>query len=133
MNATSPALRGSRLHTTVGLASVLMFAGCASTPPAPTSNLQAAQQAVANAEKMDASRYAPGELADARTRLASADTAVKEKRMIVAERLADQSRAEAELASAKSVAVKAKAVNDEMKRSTGTLIEEMRRTSGDKP
>jgi hypothetical protein len=39
---------------------------------------------------------------------------------------------QAELASAKTQAVKAKAVNDEMKHSTGTLIEEMKRTSGEK-
>jgi hypothetical protein len=51
--------------------------------------------------------------------------------MIAAERLAEQSRAESELASAKTAAAKAKAVNDEMKRSTSTLIEEMQRSSGE--
>jgi len=50
--------------------------------------------------------------------------------MIRAERFAEESRAQAELASAKTAAVKAKAVNDEMKRSTGTLIEEMQRAGG---
>ena len=53
--------------------------------------------------------------------------------MIVAERLADESRADAELAFAKTNAAKASAVNDEMKRSTGTLIQEMQRNAGDKP
>ena len=53
--------------------------------------------------------------------------------MILAERFAEESRAEAELASAKTAATKANAVNDEMRRSTGTLIEEMQRSSGDKP
>jgi hypothetical protein len=52
--------------------------------------------------------------------------------MVIAEHFADQSRAEAELASAKASAVKAGAVNDEMKRSNSTLVDEMKRGSGDK-
>jgi hypothetical protein len=115
-----------------GVTGVLMLAACASTPP-PTASLQAAQLAISNAERTDASRYAPGELSEARTKLASADTAVKEQRMVVAERYAEESRAEAELASAKTADVKAKAVNHEMTRSTDTLVEEMQRSSGDKP
>src|SRR6202047_3852028 len=133
MYATSQAHRDSRLRIAVGLTGVLMLAACASTPPAPTASLQAAQLAISNAERTDASRYAPGELSEARTRLASADTAVREQRMIMAERFAEESRAEAELASAKTADVKAKAVNHEMTRSTDTLVEEMQRSSGDKP
>jgi hypothetical protein len=117
----------------VGVTAVLLLAACASTPPAPTANLQAAQQAIAAAERSEAARYAPGELSEAHTKLALADSAVSEKKMVVAERFADQSRAEAELASAKTSAAKANAVNDEMKRSNGTLIDEMKRGSGDKP
>jgi hypothetical protein len=132
MNATSQAHRGSRVRIAVGVTGVLMLAACASTPP-PTASLQAAQLAISNAERTDASRYAPGELSEARTKLASADTAVKEQRMIMAERFAEESRAEAELASAKTADVKAKAVNHEMTRSTDTLVEEMQRSSGDKP
>jgi len=132
MNATSQAHRGSRVRIAVGVTGVLMLAACASTPP-PTASLQAAQLAISNAERTDASRYAPGELSEARAKLASADTAVKEQRMIMAERFAEESRAEAELASAKTADVKAKAVNHEMTRSTDTLVEEMQRSSGDKP
>src|ERR1700694_668759 len=133
MNATSQAHRGSRVRIAVGLTGVLMLAAGASTPRAPPASLQAAQLAISNAERTDASRYAPGELGEARTKLASADTAVKEQRMIMAERFAEESRAEAELASARTAAVQARAVNDEMTRSTETLVEEMQRGSGDKP
>jgi Domain of unknown function (DUF4398) len=133
MNATSQAHRGSRVRIAAGLTGVLMLAACASTPPAPTASLQAAQLAISNAERTDASRYAPGELSEARTKLASADTAVKEQRMIMAQWFAEESRAEAELASAKTADVKANAVNHEMTRSTDTLVEEMQRSSGDKP
>lgn len=119
------------LPLAAGLMTVVFLAGCATTPP-PSENLRAAQQAISNAERVEAGRYAAGELNAARTKLASADTAVTEKRMILAQQFADESRAEAELASAKTSATKANAVNDEMKRSTGTLVEEMKRGSGDK-
>jgi len=51
----------------------------------------------------------------------------------MAEQYADESRVEAQLASAKTADLKARAVNDEMARSNGTLIEEMQRNSGAKP
>jgi hypothetical protein len=132
MNARSPAYGGSQLRTAVSLTGLLILGACASTPP-PTSSLQGAREAIANAERVEAGRYASGELAEARTKLASADTAVSEQRMPMAERLADESRVEAELASAKTADVKATAVNDEMRRSNGTLLEEMQRNSGNKP
>jgi outer membrane protein OmpA-like peptidoglycan-associated protein len=61
MYATSQAHRDSRLRIAVGLTGVLMLGACASTPPAPTASLQAAQLAISNAERADASRYAGGE------------------------------------------------------------------------
>jgi hypothetical protein len=72
------------------------------------------------------------ELAEARTKLASADDAVLAKKMVTAEQLAEQSRTEAELASARTGATKAKLVNEDMSRSTGTLIDEMQRNAGEK-
>jgi hypothetical protein len=115
----------------VAATTLLATFGCASTPP-PTAQLQAAQQAIASAERTEAGRFAAAELGAARTRLASADQAVTEKRMIAAGQFADESRAEAELASAKAANAKAIAVNDEMKRSTGVLVDEMQRNTGDK-
>jgi hypothetical protein len=118
--------------TALLLSAVLItVSGCASAPPVPTANLQAAQQAIANAERVEAGRYAAGELGEARTRLASADTAVSEKKMNLAAQYADESRADAELAAAKTSQSKANAVNTEMKQSTGTLVEEMQRSSGE--
>lgn len=139
MNATSQARRRSLMHMAVGFTGALMlvtsasFVACASTPPAPTASLEAARLAIANAEQVDASRYAGEELGEARTKLASADTAVQEQRMVMARQFAEESRADAELASAKTGAVKAQAVNAEMTRSTSTVVEEMQRSSGDKP
>jgi hypothetical protein len=121
----------ARLPLAAGLMTVVFLAGCASTPP-PSENLRAAQQAISNAERIEAGRYAAGDLNSARTKLVSADAAVAEKKMVLAQQFADESRAEAELASAKTAATKAIAVNDEMKRSTSTLVEEMKRGTGDK-
>ena len=116
----------------LGFTGLLLLGACASTPPAPTANLRAAQQAIDAAERGEAARYAAGELAEAHAKLNSADSAITAKKMLIAEHFADQSRAEAELASAKASAVKADAVNDEMKRSNSTLVDEMKRGAGDK-
>jgi hypothetical protein len=67
MNRTSNAHRGARLRIVGGLMGLLLLAACASTPPAPTASLQAAQLAISNAERTDASRYASGELSEADT------------------------------------------------------------------
>jgi len=132
MKRTSPANCSSRAPIALVCSGLLALGACASTPPAPSANLQAAQQAIAAAERGEAARYAPGELGEAHAKLTLADTAVTEKKMVLAEHFADQSRAEAELASAKASAIKANAVNDEMKRSNSTLVDEMKRGSGDK-
>lgn len=130
MNATSKTKRYLQLRMALGVTGVLVLGACASAPP-PTASLQAARQAISEADRAEAGHYASGELGEARTKLASADNAVAQKNMKMAERLADESRVDADLASAKTANVKAKTVNDEMKRSTGTLVEEMQRNSGE--
>jgi PBP1b-binding outer membrane lipoprotein LpoB len=130
MNAISKERQALRLRVATVLAGALMITACASTP-APTAQLQAAQQAIAAAERTDASRHAAAELGAAQAKLASANTAVHAKEMDAAARLADESRVEAELAAARTASVKARMVNEEMKRSTGTLIDEMQRNAGE--
>jgi outer membrane biogenesis lipoprotein LolB len=120
-----------RLRLAVPGLALFFVAACASTPPVPTSNLQAAQQAIANAERVDAATHAASELGEARGKLSSAQRAVEEEDMVMAGQFADEARAEAELAAARAGAAKANAVNDDMKQSTSTLIEEMQRKTGD--
>ncbi|HEU4627320.1 MAG TPA: DUF4398 domain-containing protein [Steroidobacteraceae bacterium] len=112
---------------------MFVVAACASTPLAPTASLDAARQAIVNAERADAGQYAAWELSEARIKLAAANAAIVERRMVLAERFAEGSRAEAELATAKTEAAQANAINDEIRRSTKTLVEGMELRSGGKP
>ncbi len=116
-----------------GLFIIAMFAtltliGCAAAPvPPPTESLNAASAAIASAEQADARRYAPAELEEANQYLESANQAVVAERMTEADRLARQARVAAELAMARTEAVKAAAINREMRRGAEALGEEMRR------
>lgn len=122
----------TRRRFRIAFPAFLLFAGAAiAAPPIPATNLQAAQLAIANAERVDAATHAGVELGEARGKLAAAQTAVQQKKMVVAQQYADEARAEAELAAAKAGAVKALAANEDIKRGTATLIEEMQRKSGD--
>jgi hypothetical protein len=131
MNFPARAERRALTRAAIGLSGALMLTACATTPPAPTAQMDAAQAAIANAEQADASRHAALELSEARAKLASANTAVQSKQMVAAAQFADESQVEAQLASARATATKAKAVNEEMQRSTGTLVDEMQRVEGE--
>jgi hypothetical protein len=126
-----------RLHrpagTLFGLGGALLLAACATTPPVPTLALSSAKQAIAAADQTRVADAASPELSEARDKLAAADSAVQDKHMVDAERLAQESRADAELASARIAASKEQAVNSEMIHGTQTLSEELQRNSGVKP
>lgn len=114
------------------LCSILAIAACASTPPEPTVALKAAEQAIAAADRTRIADAASPELSEAREKLTAAQTATHAKHMAEAERLALEARVDAELASARNEAAKAKAVNDEIRQSTATLSQEMQRNTGAK-
>lgn len=109
---------------------MLLLGACAVTPSAPTASLAAAKQAVDSAERSDAQEYAGAELNDARQRLQMAERAVRDENMIEAERLADEARVAAELASATTETSKALESNQELSRGVQALVDEMRRTGG---
>lgn len=109
---------------------LLALSACASTPPAPTEALQAAELSIVNAEKARVADYASVELGEARDNLTAARAAVQAEKMELASRLAESSQANAQLATAKAEAAKAKVVNDEMQKSIDTLKQEMQRNPG---
>jgi putative cell wall-binding protein len=112
-----------------GVGSALLFAACASTPPEPTLEMKSAEQAIAAADKTRVADAASPELSEAREKLTAAQRAIQDERMVDAQRLARESRASAELASARIETAKARAVNDEIKSSTEVLAQEMQRNS----
>jgi hypothetical protein len=120
-----------RRRLRIALPLLLLATAAFAKEPPPVTNLQGAQQAIANAERVDAASLAPVELGQARAKLSSAEKAVAEKEMVVGAQLADEARADAELAAARAGATKANTVNAEIKKSTATLVEEMQRKTGD--
>ena len=116
-----------------GLGVALLTAACASSPPAPEVAMSAARQAIAVADQAHIADTSSPELTEARSKLAAADAAIQTQHMLEAERLAQESRVDAELAFAQSVASNNQAVNDEMLRSTDTLSQEIKRNAGATP
>lgn len=114
----------------LSLMGVLLLSACASEPVPPTQALQAAELAITNAEQARVADYASPELGVARDKMAAANSAVLVQDMVLAERLANQARVEAELALAKAQMAKAKVVNDDMLKSNKSLKQEMQRNPG---
>ncbi len=118
------------LRPGVAVAGLLVLAACASAPAPPNEALQAAELAIAHAEQARVADYASPELGAAREKLAAARAAVQQEKMILAGRLAEQARVDAELAAALAEAAKAKVVNDDMQKGIDTLKQEMQRNTG---
>jgi len=131
MNSPIEFTRSARRRLRMTLPMLLLCGVAFAKPPIPTTNLDSAQQAISNAERVEAATFAAVELGEARSKLAAAQQAVSEKEMVAAAQLADEARASAELAAARTGAAKAAAVNADIKRNTATLVEEMQRKTGD--
>jgi Domain of unknown function (DUF4398) len=124
---------GSVTRLVVLISGLAVLTACASAPPPPTESLVAARSAIGNAEKADAGRNAAPEISEAREKLTAANTAVEQKDMPSAQRLAEEARVEADLASAKSDEVKARSVNDQLQHDNDALTDELQRKSGSQP
>jgi hypothetical protein len=119
-----------RRPAAVTLGAAVWMTACASTPPVPDVALKAAEQAIAVADRSRVGDSVSPELSEAREKLAAAQAAAAARKMVDADRLAQESRVDAELAAAKIEAAKAKSINDEMQHSTETLDQEMQRKTG---
>ncbi len=114
------------------IVTTLLVGGCATVSRAPTDAFQAADFAITNAEKEQASEFAPAELIAARDKLSRARAAVaknpREKDLIAARRLAEQAQSDAEFASARARDGREQAVNADLQKNNDTLREELQRT-----
>lgn len=118
-----------RIRHAVGMTVAIgLLSACASAPVAPTAELTAAQEAIADAEQEGARQHSGAELDEAQQKLQRAERAANNEQMLSAERLAKEAKVSAELAAARTEAAKAQEINKEMERSADALIEEMRRT-----
>lgn len=130
---TAGTRRSSSLHlAAAAIAGLLTLTACA-TPKPPTEALQAAELAITSAEQARVADYASPELGEAREKLAAARNAVQKEEMTLAEHLAEQSKVDAELASAKADVARAQEVNNEMLKSTDVMKQEMQRNTGANP
>lgn len=112
---------------------LMLLAACASTPGPPTQALHAAEQAIALAEQDPIAGGPPPALGEARAKLDAAHSAVLNKQMTMAERLAEQSRLSAELALAHAELQRAEKINDQLRQGNDALEQEMRRNTGKRP
>lgn len=115
------------------LALLLVIFSCTAAQRPPAQAMQAAELAIAAADKARIAGSVAPELDEARDKLTAAHTAVKEKKMDLAKQLAEQSRADAELSTARTEAAKARAINEEMQKGSDALQQEMQRNSGARP
>src|ERR1700722_6673177 len=106
-------------------AAVLASVSCASGPP-PNADLVGAHTLVAQAEQSGAQQYASANLEAARSELRQADQDAKDK-PVLAIRLAQESSVDAELALARTRAVKAEQSLREVNSGTASLQSESER------
>jgi hypothetical protein len=105
------------------LASALTLAACASAPP-PTDAITNAELAVQQAETAQAAQYAAGDLLRAREKLNTAKSEVDQEHYSKAQRLAEESEADAQLAAAKSREAVALKVQQDAEANVQALREE---------
>ncbi|GGN36809.1 MULTISPECIES: DUF4398 domain-containing protein [Marinomonas] len=125
-------LRRYALHGTSIIALATLLSACAQTPQPPTdAALQAAEMAIADADRNGVNGYPSPELVESRSKLQQARAAIEKEQMDLALKLAQESQVNAELASAKATRTKEQLVNDDMKKSIESLQQEMDRNSGE--
>ena len=119
-------LKGSSL-----VAMVVLLAACShNQEPKMYGALQAAETAIADADRNGVNGYPSPELVEARNKLQQARAALEKEEMPLAMFLAQESQVDAELASAKSTLIKEQQVNADMKEGIDALKQEMDRNVG---
>lgn len=109
-----------------------LLAACAHSPqPETNAALQAAEMAIADADRNGVNGYPSPELVESRSKLQQARAAAQKEQMTLAFQLAQESQVDAELASAKATVIKEQQVNTDMEKSIESLKQEMNRNKGE--
>ena len=117
------------VRAAVAAAALVASVGCASAPK-PNADLVGAHTLVSQAEQSGAQQYASSDLEAARSELRQADQDAKDK-PVLAIRLAQESSVDAELALARTRALKAEQALKEVNSGTATLRSESERERPD--
>jgi hypothetical protein len=115
---------------------VLLMAGCSSTPPVnnladklATEQMAVSRAAITTANSAGANEFAPVSLKSANDKMASAERAMGAQNPVLARQLSEQSQVDAQLATATSNAAKAQKVADTLREDNRVLRNEINRTS----
>jgi len=125
------------MSTTTGIravaasAALLAIVGCAGTPPVP--EVAAAHALVAQAEQSDTSQFASADLESARSKLRIAEQYQKDNKPMLAAQVAQESSVDAEVAMARTRAIKSEQALNDVNAGTGTLRSETQRQNGPMP
>ena len=107
----------------------VVFAGCASTPPAPTEQMAVSKSALANAVSAGGGEYAPVELRTAQDKMDRANRAMDKQDYENARWLAEEAESDARLAEKKAQSAKAQKAASVMQDDIRVLREEINRKS----
>jgi hypothetical protein len=101
--------------------STLVLAGCAGADVQPSGELAQAETSIRQAEQSGAAEHSARELNLAREKLTQAQDAVREENFVLAQRLAQQASADAELAAALARSSEAETAAEEIEATIATL------------
>lgn len=107
-----------------GVCAVAALAGCSSAP-IPREQLAVGQSSVEAAQSAGAGELAPAELNRAREKLALAQTAVRDKQLVAARRLAEEATADAQVARARANAERSRRAAQEIMNSLASLRQQL--------
>ncbi len=114
---------GPRMIRLVTLMCTAVVIGCASTP-VPRAELAQAELAIEQAERNDASVYAPLEMRLARDKIGQAKEALDDEENLQARTAAEEALVDAQLASVKATRSRAEAAAKEMEKTQNALEQE---------
>jgi Skp family chaperone for outer membrane proteins len=118
-----------RVTMICGAAVLLGLTACASDKTPATADVAVSRAAVASATSAGAADLAPAEMQSAREKMLRANKALEAKDYKLAQDLAAQASADAQLAQSKANSTKATAAADELQQSIRVLREELNRNS----